>query len=171
MKTLGRNPQRIGYWKWITGVPGYEHHYWQNVLRVKHRILGWSGKLEFDLRDGRRVDLLEEKDGYRKAIEIELSTKDVENKTRILTDREVNELVLLYNDESLLQLARSKLEKMENIPKEKIWIGMIRDYIEIIDDIIKGTEKSGNNRSTEGSAPDTVPERKDDGNVEGRDQS
>ena len=165
MQTVGKPAQRIGYWKWITGVPGYEHHYWQNILRVKHRILGWSGRLEYDLKDGRRVDLFEEKDGYRKGIEIELSTKDVENKTRVLIDREVEELVLLYKDESLLHFARSKLEKMENIPKEKIWIGLIRDYVEILDDIIKHAETSGNKGKPEGNIPDSVQDRKSDGNI------
>lgn len=166
MKTVGKPPQRIGYWKWITGVPGYEHHYWQNVLRVKHRILGWNGRLEYDLKDGRRVDLFEENsNGFRKGIEIELSTKDVENKIRVLTDGEVDELVLLYRDESLLHFAKSKLEKMEGVPKEKIWIGLIRDYVEILDDIIKHAETSGIKRNPEGSIPDSDQDRKSGGNI------
>lgn len=166
MRTLGKNPQRMGYWKWISSVPGFEHHFWQNLLRVKHRILGWKGRLEYDLKDGRRVDLLEERnDGFRKAIEIELSTKDVENKTRVLIDREVDELVLLYRDESLLHFAKSKLEKMEGIPKEKIWIGLIRDYVEILDEIIKQAETSGNNEKREEAASDSEENRKQDGNI------
>lgn len=166
MKTVGKSPQRIGYWKWITGVPGYEHRYWQNVLRVKHRMLGWSGRLEYNLKDGRRVDLLEQRDdGFRKGIEIELSTKDVENKIRILSDREVDELVLLYKDETLLHFARSKLEKIEGIAKEKIWIGLIRDYVEILDDIIKHAETSGNEGKPEGSIPDSDQDRKPNGNI------
>lgn len=166
MRTLGKNPQRMGYWKWISSVPGFEHHFWQNLLRVKHRILGWKGRLEYDLKDGRRVDLLEERnDGFRKAIEIELSTKDVENKTRVLIDREVDELVLLYRDESLLHFAKSKLEKMEGIPKEKIWIGLIRDYVEILDEIIKQAETSGNNERHEEAASDSEENRKQDGNI------
>ena len=165
MRILGRPAQRIGYWKWITGVPGYEHHFWQNMLRVKHRILGWNGRIEYDLKDGRRVDLFEEKDGYRKGIEIELSTKDVENKIRVLTDREVDELVLLYKDESLLHFARSKLEGKENIPKEKIWIGLIRDYVEVLDDVIKGAETSENVRKSKETFPDSDQTRKRDGNI------
>lgn len=165
MKTLNKPAQRIGYWKWIIGVPGYEHKFWQNMLRVKHRMLGWTGRIEHDLKDGRRVDLYEEREGYRKAIEIELSTKDVENKVRVLADREVEELVLLYNDETHLRFARSKLEKMENIPKERIWIGLIRDYVDVLDNLIKGPETSGGIRKTEPSMPDDEQKRKHDGNI------
>lgn len=165
METLGKPAQRIGYWKWIAGVPGYEHRYWQNMLRVKHRILGWTGRIEYDLKDGRRVDLYEEREDYRKAIEIELSTKDVENKTRVLTDREVEELVLLYKDETHLRFARSKLENMENIPKEKIWIGLIRDYIDILDNIIKEPETLGNFGEANPDTPDDNQNRKHDGNI------
>lgn len=164
MKILGRPAQRIGYWKWISGVPGYEHHYWLNVLRVKHKILGWNGRVEYDLKDGRRVDLYEELNGHRKAVEIELSTKDVENKVRVLTDREVDELVLLYREESAFQFARSKLERMKNIPKEKIWVGLIRDYVELLDNVIKDPEKSGNIEDPDSVVPDSNQNRKDDGN-------
>lgn len=165
LQAVGRSPQRIAYWKWITGVPGYEHKYWSNLFRVKHKILGWTGRLEHTFKDGRRVDVYEEKAGYRKAMEIELSTRDLENKAKVVADGEVDELVLLYKDESTSQLVRSKLEKMQGIPKDRIWVGVIRDYVEILDDIIHA-EMAGNKQQELAAGSETGTTRKDGGNTE-----
>jgi len=169
MKTVGKNPQRVGYWRWLTGKPGYEHHYWVHVLRVKHVQLGFSGRVEYDLKDGRRVDLLETKENFWRAIEIELSTRDVENKVRIIKDNMVSELVLLYKDETTLQFVRTKLEEMKDIPGNRIWVGLIRDYVDILDGMINsqlrtGAERSGNEQKPDVAEREAGPERKQSGN-------
>jgi len=167
MKTVGKSPQMIAYWRFISK-PSYQHRYFQHRLRSQHRILGWKGRLEYDMNNGRRVDIYEERDGYRKAIEIELSTKDLDNKIRVLD--EVDELVLLYNDETHLQFAKSKLLKMDGIPGERVWLGLVRDYTDLLDEIIqknvvKAPETTGNIGSLTPATPDDDPERKPDGDI------
>lgn len=168
LKTVGKSPQMIAYWKWISTRPGYQHRFFQNYISMQHKILGWKGRLEYNLPNGRRVDIFEEKDGYRKVIELELSTSDIENKIRVLD--EADELVLLYNDETHLQFGKSKLSKMKDVPGEKIWIGLIRDYIELLEGIIsetvKAAETSGNNGKSNSSTNDKSPDRKQGGDIE-----
>ncbi|TBR09355.1 MAG: ATP-binding protein [Candidatus Nitrosotenuis sp.] len=171
LQTVGKSPQMVAYWRWISTRPGFQHRFFQNYISVQHKILGWKGRLEYSLpSSGRRVDILEEKDGYRKAIELELSTSDIENKIRVLD--EVDELVLLYNDETHLQFSRAKLLKMKDIQGEKIWIGTIRDYTELLENIIadnvsKAAETSGKDGKSGEGVPEDGSERKQGGDIEG----
>jgi len=133
-KTLGKNPQRISYWKFLSTNPGYYHRYFQFLFLGMHRKLGWKGSVERDLPNGRRVDIYMQRneDGKRKVVEIEMSTTDLINKVRVIQDGYCDELVLLYKDMSGVQLARSKLEKIEGIDGETIWVGLITDYVELL---------------------------------------
>lgn len=146
-KTLGKSPQRIAYHKYLSMTPnGYMHRYFQFLFVGLHRKLGWRGSVERDLPNGRRVDVFLQRpeDGKRKVIELETSTTDVLNKVRVVVDDYADEIVLLYKDEASARLARSKLEKEKDIPGDRIWVGLIRDYVEVISKIIKERESSGN---------------------------
>lgn len=145
-RTLGKNPQRIAYWRFLSTNPGYYHRYFQFLFLGMHRKLGWKGSVERDLPNGRRVDVYmqRDEDGKRKVIEIETSTTDLLNKIRVLKDGYCEEIILLYKDMTGVQLARSKLEKMDDVPGDRVWIGTIRDYVELIAGIIKARENAGN---------------------------
>jgi len=152
-KTLGKNPQRISYWRFLSTNPGYYHRYFQFLFLGMHRKLGWKGSVERDLPNGRRVDIYiqRDEDGKRKVIEIETSTTDLTNKVRVIQEGYCDELVLLYRDMSGVQLARSKLEKIEGINGETVWLGLITDYLELITGILKARENRGNERNQNNS--------------------
>jgi hypothetical protein len=145
-KTLGKSPQRIAYWRFLSTNPGYFHRYFQFLFLGMHRKLGWKGSVERNLPNGRRVDIYvhRDEDGKRKVIEIETTTTDLINKVRVIQDGYCDELVLLYKDMSGVQLARSRLEKMDDVPGDRVWIGLINDYVELIAGIIKARENAGN---------------------------
>ncbi|MCH7648564.1 MAG: hypothetical protein IIA83_08160, partial [Thaumarchaeota archaeon] len=173
LKTLGKEHKKIGFWKYINnGVPSYWHRLFQFYVRSQHEGLGWTGKVEYALEDGRRIDVYEERGGYRKAIELEDSTKDLENKIKVLRDDLADELVLLYKDEMQSRYARTKLMEMK-IPEKKIlWVGLARDYAKLLNKIIYRTiiapEKSGNKQKSDNSMPEKNNERKHRGNKEER---
>jgi hypothetical protein len=165
-KTLGKNPQRIAYWRFISSVPGYYHRYMQFLFLGMHRRLGWKGSVERDLPNGRRVDVYvhRDEDGKRKAIEIETSTTDLLNKIRVLQDGYCDELVLLYRDVTGAQLARARLEKVEGIDGSAVWVGTINDYIQLLSEIIKAWESSGNVHKDDPDVPKTAENGKTSGN-------
>lgn len=165
-KTLGKNPQRISYWRFLSTNPGYFHRYFQFLFLGMHRKLGWKGSVERDLPNGRRVDIFvqREEDGKRKVVEIETSTTDLGNKVRVIQDGYCDELVLLYKDMVGVQLARSKLEKIEGIDVETIWIGLIRDYVELLSGILKARESAGNRPNHEAAGSKTYGNGKPSGN-------
>jgi DNA-binding MarR family transcriptional regulator len=167
-KTLGKSPQRIAYWKFLSTNPGYEHRYFQFLFSGMHRKLGWKGSIERDLPNGRRVDIFmqKEEDGERKIIEIETSTTDLLNKIRVLSDGYCDELVLLYKEMAGVQLARSKLEQVENVPSGKIWVGLIRDYVEILGGILKARDNAGIKPKQDGFPS----ENKENGNQPGNNE-
>lgn len=169
-KTLGKSPQRIAYWKFLSTNPGYYHRYFQFLFMGMHRRLGWKGSVERDLPNGRRVDIFmqREEDGKRKVIELETTTTDIGNKVRVILDGYCDELVLLYKDMVGVQLARSKLEKIDGIVADTIWVGLIRDYVELLAGVTKARESVGNGDNPSNSTHGTSGNGKQSGNgVEG----
>ncbi len=147
---LNKSQDRLRFWKvrLTPTTPGYYHRYMQYLFAGIHRKLGWRGSIERVLPNKRQVDvyLQRDEDEKRKALEIESSTKDLENKIKVLTDGYADELVLLYKDMSAAMWARSKLEKMKDVKErfgDRIWIGTIRDYIELLSGIVKARENTG----------------------------
>lgn len=168
-KTLGKNPQRVAYWRFISSVPGYYHRYMQFLFLGMHRKLGWKGSVERDLPNKRRVDVFvqRDEDGKRKVIEIETSTTDLLNKIRVIQDGYCDELVLLYKDMSGVQLSRAKLEKVEGLDGSTVWIGTINDYIELLG-TIKARESSGKDPKQGSDAPKTAENGKPTGKEDER---
>ncbi|MDE1764935.1 MAG: hypothetical protein KGI27_01540 [Thaumarchaeota archaeon] len=164
-KTMGKSAQRISYWRFLSTNPGYEHRYFQFLIRRQHKKLGWTGSIERMLPNGRRTDIYEEKDGYRKVIEIETTTTDIENKVKVL-DGYADELVLLYKEESSAQIAKSSLLKIKEIPHERIWVGLARDYVELLYSIIKERESSGNQQKSGSIISENSESGKPSGNKE-----
>ena len=167
LKRMGRSNQRIGFWKFLNGT-SYEHRYWQNHVRSLHVIMGYDCKVEHKI-DDRRLDVYAEKGRKKVAIEIECSTKDVENKIKILLDGKVDSMFLLYTNETHLQFAISLLEKMKI--EKPIGIEMVKDFSDKIkgiikEDIIRDTEKSGNIEKDKSSTPEKDENRKQSGNME-----
>ena len=159
--TMGKNQNRIRYWKFLSKThPGYEHRLFQHVLKRLHKKdLGWNVTLEKTLADKRRVDIycVHPHTQYRKAIEIETSTRDLENKLRILADGHADELVLLYKDHAGLTFAESKIEtiaKQNRIKRDRIWIGLAKDYIKTIIGIVKHSETARNGPKQFGPVPE-----------------
>ena len=150
-QSMRKDANKIKYWKFLSKThPGFEHRLFQQLLKNMHRDkLGWDVKMEKVMPEGRRVDLycVHSQTNYRKAIEIETSTRDLENKIRVITDDDVDELVLLYKDEEGVRYAKGKIEKIlekNKIDSEKVWIGLAKDYVKTIIGIIKHSETSRN---------------------------
>lgn len=136
LRNLGRDPRSIGFWQCVNSMPSYEHRYFQFLVYVGLKDLGYSAKSEFKLGD-RRIDVYAE--GQKRiACEIEKSTNDIENKVSVLVDGLVDEIVLLYTDEVHLRKAEDKLDSMKDVPKDKVWIGLARDYVKILRDMRRG---------------------------------
>jgi len=149
--TQKKDAKKIRYWKFLGKArPGYEHRLFQHMLKKMHRDkLGWDTTIEKVLGNGRRVDLycVDTTTNYRKAIEIESTTRDLENKMRIISDDEADEIVLLYKDEDGAGYAESRIETIledMKIDREKVWIGLAKDYVKLIIGIIKHREKGQN---------------------------
>lgn len=147
-EVLNKNPNRIDFWKKHLSptTPGYYHRYMQHLFANMHRKLGWRASIERILPNKRKIDvyLYREEDGRRKALEIESTTRDLENKIKVVTDGYAEELVLLYKEVNSVMWARARLEKIKDIPGDRIWIGTIRDYIERLTRVKKERESAGN---------------------------
>lgn len=163
LRNLGRDPKNIGFWQCINSMPSYEHRYFQFLVYVGLKDLGYSAKSEFKLGD-RRVDVYAEGE-KRIACEIEKSTNDIENKVSVLVDGLVDELVLLYTDEVHLRKAQEKLASMKEITIDKVWIGLARDYIKILREMrkrvtVNDSETSRNEEKPNDFTPDDSQNKK-----------
>ena len=168
---LGKSQKRINMWKnaLTPSRPGYEHRMFQSFLGTQHRKLGWKVSSEKILPDGRRVDLycVSAQTGYRKAVEIETTTRDLENKVRVLADGHAEEMVLLFKDAAGVQFARSRIKKIlesHKIKQDRVWIGLAREYVKLLSGIIKSSETARNDEKIKNSTHETDTAWKQSGN-------
>ncbi len=156
LKSLGKNPTRIAFWGLFNQMPSYEHRYLQFLIYIGLKDLGYVAKSEFRISNDRRVDVYAEGE-KRIAVEIEKSTSDVKSKASVLSDGLVDELVLLYTDESHLEKIKSKIDLLD-VPQDKIWIGLAREYVKILRDMrrdrVSGSESSRIDSKQDNSVPD-----------------
>lgn len=168
LKESKEDKKKIGFHAFLgSSSAGFEHRYFQLCLKMQHEELGWKVKIEPKFANGRVPDLFTELDGKRKIIELEFSTTDIENKLSIL--EYCDELVLLYKEASHALFAKSKLEKMKDIPKEKITVGLVNDYTKLLNEIIRNNtriepEKGVKGTEIEGFRPKDILDWKSDGN-------
>ncbi|QLH11229.1 ATP-binding protein [Nitrosarchaeum sp. AC2] len=163
LKSLGKNPSRIAFWNLFNQIPSYEHRYLQFLVYIGLKDLGYVARSEFKISDNRRVDVYAEGE-KRIAVEIEKSTSDVESKASVLADGLVDELVLLYTDEDHLEKIKSKIGSLD-LPANKIWLGMARDYVKILREMKRGSTVSGSESSRIDQNQDNfVPDNNSDQN-------
>lgn len=166
LKSLGKNPSRIAFWGLFNQMPSYEHRYLQFLIYIGLKDLGYVAKSEFRISNDRRVDVYAEGE-KRIAVEIEKSTSDVESKASVLADGLVDELVLLYTDEDHLEKIKLKISSLD-LPADKIWIGLARDYVKILRDMgrdrVSGSESSRNDSNQGDFVPDKDSDQNQDRN-------
>lgn len=154
LENLGKERKKIVFWKHLIGFPpGYEHRFHQYNLRRMHKMLGWEGRIEKILPNKRRADDFEElkSTGFKKIIEIEVSTLDIENKLKAL--EYCSELVLLFKEESIMQTAKSKMKKL-TIPADKtVTLDTIPNYTKHLGGIIQRCKIK--DQETAGKGPQT----------------
>ena len=98
----------------------FEHEYWKYKIAGIYRKKGYKVTLEYSIGDGKKVDIVAEKDGKRIAIEIETGKSDSIYNIRKDLEASFDEVVSIFlmkniKDTILLQLKKSGLDKEEMV--------------------------------------------------------
>ena len=98
----------------------FEHEYWKYKIAGIYRKNGYKVILEYSIGDGKKVDIVAEKDGKRKAIEIETGKSDYVYNIKKDLQAGLDKVILIaldnrVRDKIKAQLQIAGLDKEEQI--------------------------------------------------------
>jgi hypothetical protein len=114
----------ISLWKKIGNV-GFEHSLYQVLVAYSFRKKGYEATIEKKLASGRRLDVYYTDGMTKTGIEIEVTTKNIEEKVQGID--ELDNLVILVKDEESLRDGVRFLQARPAV--KKVTIQKVRDYL------------------------------------------
>jgi hypothetical protein len=136
------------------GRVGFEHSLIQVLVAYSFRKKGWQAHIEKEIVEGRRLDVLIQKNGTKVGVEIELTTADLESK--IIGIEKLDKLVFLVKDEASKNSFQAEIAKLKC--KDKIEVFPVKDFLASIDYRISRGTHGTKPPDTEQTDSSTLPE-------------
>ncbi len=136
-KSLGiKPPATIKKWNCSS-----EHFCWQRVIAYYSKKNGYNVKMEYELPNEKRVDLVIKKKGWTTGIEVEISAKNViQNAMKDLEDNTLDKLLVACRNQKTKQLVEQKLEEALTEHQKKRLQVMLLSEFHFVKDIVSKTK-------------------------------